>query len=451
MTSSIPPPHSVVGGSLRPGHRVFKYEIRELLEPGPRGSVYRGFDTFLLRPVRIVLVPLLGRRGSLERDAMQRTLRDLSQFRDPRLTPVLDAGEYGERYVSIVLAEQREEALATRVARQGPLPRETALRVACELAEVLDVVHSAGLAHGKLTAKHVVLSADGSIVLDGLGVASWGEAVTIEDDLRGLGELLSWMLPGSARLESDANVVRRLLDPLPRGRFSSMREVVAVLNECRAEVPPSQVVTDVDLPTVLDLEIPGLFESPASRATHLGLGPETKGIEGLPTRTADVELPMVLPGPSVRPGVTPVVGAAPRANSPAESDRESLRGLVWLIVGATCLGAAVGVAIATHGLTRPAPVERSLEDSAALAPSASVPVGLASAEVPPPAEKSLSVIPISITPDASAPLELSTSRSAPVSRRPRSTTASAPPSARPPVLATELPEPWSNMATSKRK
>jgi len=452
MTSSIPPAQPVVGGSLRPGHRVFKYEIRELLEAGPRGSVYLGFDTFLLRPVRIVLLPNLGRRGSLERDAMQRSLRELSQLRDPRLTPVLDAGQYGERYVSVVLAEQADEVLTARVGRHGPLERESSLKVVSELALVLDVVHRAGLAHGGLAPRHVSISADGAVVLDGLGVASWGENPTVEDDLRGLGELLSWLLAGRKLLESDAVLIQRLLEPLPRHRFATMREVLVALDQCQNQVPSSQVLTEVDLPTELDLDLPAFVESPERRATQLGLGPETKGIEGLPTRTSDVELPPVpQPRPSVRSVAPPPIGSVQRASAPSDSGRESRRGLIWLVAGAICLGAAVGVAIATHrqgGVDQP---ERSVWSQATSAPTLLSSRGGTSTESPPPAPSLPLVAPVEVTQATGTPSAVPSESRGTAPRRPRIAVGSGRATARPNVFLTELPTPWADSTPEKRK
>ncbi|MEZ6184790.1 MAG: serine/threonine-protein kinase [Planctomycetota bacterium] len=143
---------------------VGPYALEAELGRGGMGVVYRARDT---RDGRAVAVKLV---GELTRDLellerFRREAEALLGLRHPNLVQALDWSP-GPPAPYAVFELVEGETLAARVAREGPLPWPTAVRIASEVAAGLSAAHARGLWHRDLKPENVLLGPEGAKVAD---------------------------------------------------------------------------------------------------------------------------------------------------------------------------------------------------------------------------------------------------------------------------------------------
>ena len=179
----------------------------EPIEDGVPGPHFRVFHQALGKIV--AMRPLAGRDPDAD---LSRACSALG-VRHRHLAAVADAGEAeGVRFVASDCVEGTD--LARLVAAMGPLPTTLACTYVRQAAEALAAVHARGLVHGAVSPRTVWLApvarrlANGqtggvtyrpqpgaAAVLTDLGLLPDGPA-TVADDVRGLGETLTYLLTG---------------------------------------------------------------------------------------------------------------------------------------------------------------------------------------------------------------------------------------------------------------
>jgi serine/threonine-protein kinase len=150
--------------TLSPGMRVGPYEIVARLGAGGMGEVYRARDTRLGRDVAIkVLSPQLASSPS-SHERFAREARTVAGLGHPHICPVFDVGEHeGRRYM--VMQRLDGETLAS-VLERGPLPLDTILEYAVQLADALEAAHRAGVIHRDIKPGNVMVTRNGVVLLD---------------------------------------------------------------------------------------------------------------------------------------------------------------------------------------------------------------------------------------------------------------------------------------------
>ena len=159
-----------------------------------------------------------GRRGVLRTNALIQVLnRELDSdssaaehiqakaatalgFRHPNVVALLDYGWDGGRFFWV--SEWTEaESLDALLGAQGPLGAEAAVEIALDITLALEHMHAAGLVHGDIASRNVLLSPAWDAKLTDLGItgAVTGEdrAPEASDDIYAVGVLLGEMLTGS--------------------------------------------------------------------------------------------------------------------------------------------------------------------------------------------------------------------------------------------------------------
>jgi len=126
--------------------------------------VYRAVDTRLEREVAVKVLPA----GLLSDEAARTRFRQealtLSKLNHPHIAVVHDFDSAGG--VDFLVMELLEgETLATRL-QKGPLPLETMLRHAIEIASALDRAHRNGIVHRDLKPGNIMLTPHGAKLLD---------------------------------------------------------------------------------------------------------------------------------------------------------------------------------------------------------------------------------------------------------------------------------------------
>ena len=152
---------------LEPGTRLGSYEIIAGIGSGGMGEVYRARDANLKRDVAVKVLPaaLAHDRERLAR--FRREAEVLASLNHPGIATI-----YGLEGDAIVMELVAGETLT------GPLPVETALRFARQIADALEYAHDRGVIHRDLKPANIKVTPEGSVKLLDFGLAK-----AIEDPL----------------------------------------------------------------------------------------------------------------------------------------------------------------------------------------------------------------------------------------------------------------------------
>ena len=150
---------------LSTGERFGPYEILAPLGAGGMGEVYRAKDVKLDREVAIKILP-----GPVAQDPerlarFQREARVLASLNHPNIAQIYGFEESGN--VRALAMELVPGSILSR-----PLPIETALKYALQIAEALETAHEKGITHRDLKPANIMVTPDGIIKLLDFGLAS---------------------------------------------------------------------------------------------------------------------------------------------------------------------------------------------------------------------------------------------------------------------------------------
>ena len=119
-----------------PGSRLDHYEIVQLIGKGGMGEVYRAKDTQLGRDVALKVLPEAFAQDPERLDRFTREAKALAALNHPNIAAI-----YGVEGRALVMELVEGEIL------HGPLPVETALPYARQIAEALEAAHEKGITH----------------------------------------------------------------------------------------------------------------------------------------------------------------------------------------------------------------------------------------------------------------------------------------------------------------
>ena len=139
---------------LSAGEKLGPYEILELIGKGGMGEVYRARDPRLNRDVAI--------KVSAERfnDRFSREAQAVAALNHPNICTLHDVGP---NYLVMELVEGEEP--------KGPLPLETALGYARQIAAALEEAHEKGIVHRDLKPANIKIKPDGKVKVLDFGLA----------------------------------------------------------------------------------------------------------------------------------------------------------------------------------------------------------------------------------------------------------------------------------------
>jgi eukaryotic-like serine/threonine-protein kinase len=165
---------------------VGRYELEELVGEGGMSSVYRAYDTVLERRVAIKILHEHFSRDPEYVERFRREARAIARLAHPNVVTVIDRGEWDGRQF-IVFEHVAGENLKAVIVREGPLPVDRALSLACQIARALAFAHELGIVHRDVKPHNVLLDGSGTAKVTDFGIA---RALDTDDGLTATGTVL---------------------------------------------------------------------------------------------------------------------------------------------------------------------------------------------------------------------------------------------------------------------
>src|SRR5271167_598719 len=135
---------------LAPGTRLGPYEIFAAIGAGGMGEVYRARDTKLDREVAVKVLPAALAQDPERLLRFEREAKVLASLKHPNIAQI-----YGVEDRALIME------LVDGEAPKGPLPLETALNYARQIAEALEAAHEKGIVHRDLKPANVKVTPEG--------------------------------------------------------------------------------------------------------------------------------------------------------------------------------------------------------------------------------------------------------------------------------------------------
>jgi eukaryotic-like serine/threonine-protein kinase len=145
------------------------YVLEQELGRGGMATVYLARDVKHGRPVALKLLrPALA--VTMGADRFRREITTAARLQHPHILSVHDSGET-EGLLWYTMPYVRGESLRDRIAREGRLPLDEALRITAEAGRALNYAHREGVIHRDIKPENILLTLDGDTLVADFGIA----------------------------------------------------------------------------------------------------------------------------------------------------------------------------------------------------------------------------------------------------------------------------------------
>jgi hypothetical protein len=151
-----------------------RYLVLDLLGSGGMGSVFRGWDPKLERPVALKTVHIGGGKSSVaaaeQRQVLMREAITVAKFNHPNIVAIYDVEDAGE---AAFLAMEFVDGMSLEhyLVRAATMRLELAAPLIVRIARGLAAAHQAGVIHCDVKPANILLGRDGSVKVTDFGIA----------------------------------------------------------------------------------------------------------------------------------------------------------------------------------------------------------------------------------------------------------------------------------------
>ncbi len=160
-----------------------RFQVEALLGQGGMGTVYRGTQVSVGRPVAIkVLRPDVAQSEDLVR-RFYREARVISRLNHPNIVSLIDFGATPDGMLYLVMEFVRGTTLLEEMQR-GPIRTSRSVRIATQVCDALAEAHAQGIIHRDLKPENIVLT-EHATRRDFVKVLDFGIATAVDECTRG--------------------------------------------------------------------------------------------------------------------------------------------------------------------------------------------------------------------------------------------------------------------------
>jgi TolB-like protein len=155
--------------ALASGTRLGRYQIERTLGIGGMGEVYLASDTRLQRRVAVKVLPESAVADKERLRRFETEARSAAALSHANIVAIFDVGESDG--VAYIVSELIEGGTLQDVVHRGPLPPQTFITIAAQIAEGLAAAHKRGIIHRDLKPANVLLTAESVPKIADFGLA----------------------------------------------------------------------------------------------------------------------------------------------------------------------------------------------------------------------------------------------------------------------------------------
>ena len=153
-----------------------RYEVLDVLGEGSMGTVFKGWDPKLQRPVALKTVKLNLTGSSLSHsDLVSRLLHEAvmgARCSHPNIVAIYDVGD-SPAAAFIAMEYVEGPSLELYLAHKDPIPEEEVIYVSAQVAQALAAAHDSDLVHHDVKPGNVMLGTASSVKVTDFGLANW--------------------------------------------------------------------------------------------------------------------------------------------------------------------------------------------------------------------------------------------------------------------------------------
>ena len=280
--ASSPPPRMTRGDPLRCEldmvREVFagRYEIVEELGGGVLTKVFLARDPRLRREIVVkVLKPEM--RENIEAERFRREIAIVAEFNHPNVVPLFESDEIGG-FLYYTMRHIPGSSLRARLQREGYLPIEDAVGIACDVAKGLQYAHDRQIAHRDLNPKNILLH-EGTTLISDFGTVivlqAGGKRLTAAGVVMGTAEYMSpeqGVPGGKVDARTDVYGLGCVLFEMLAGEpvFTGPTRPAVIAKHQRERVPSIRIVRSSVPKSLQDVVMRALAKAPGDRfkSTH---------------------------------------------------------------------------------------------------------------------------------------------------------------------------------------
>ncbi len=163
-----------------------RYQVSDVLGSGAMGTVFRGWDPKLKRPVALKTVRLDSKlKGKQRQDLVARLLSEavtVARFNHPNIVGVFDVEDHPEgAYVAMELVDGN--SLEQSIWRGRRMLPAQVVPLGAAIARALAAAHQHGIVHRDIKPANVLLGNDGSIKVTDFGISELLSSLAPSDDV----------------------------------------------------------------------------------------------------------------------------------------------------------------------------------------------------------------------------------------------------------------------------